>query len=193
MADANTDPASTTIAGGEEDANVTMDAEQSLDEGTASGSTPTEISLEAPEGSSLGEDYVSSLADFARENGLSQEAAQAMLDREVGASQEAQRAREQAIATEQQKWRDTVQSDKEIGGDRFAESTQLARKVIHKYGSDELIQELNDSGYGDHPELVRLLVRIGREMSDDTLLTGKISSPVDSQPKSAEEIMYPDE
>ncbi|MEC7472463.1 MAG: hypothetical protein VX946_03765 [Pseudomonadota bacterium] len=45
-------------------------------------------------------------------------------------------------------------------------------KAIEKFGSPELRQVLNDSGLGNHPELVKFCHRIGKAISDDSLVLG---------------------
>lgn len=200
MTDEQTQAATDTIAAGEEVeesiAGGTVDeqettATETTEESTQTEEAPVEYNLTAPEGVTLREGYVDSLTEFAKANNLSPEAVQELINQEAEAAQKAEEAFQQRVEQEQKEWVETVKADDEIGGEHFDQSKQLARKVIGRFGSELLVQELNDTGLGNHPELVRLLVRIGRSMADDTLATGKIASP-ESKPKTAEEIMYPD-
>lgn len=43
---------------------------------------------------------------------------------------------------------------------------------MDKFGSPELKQYLNETGLGNHPELVRIFANIGKAMSEDGLVTG---------------------
>ncbi len=39
-----------------------------------------------------------------------------------------------------------------------------ARGVIKEFGSDELVNFLNESEVGDHPALIRFALRVGRRL-----------------------------
>ena len=53
-------------------------------------------------------------------------------------------------------------------GDRFGENVDIAKSVIREHGSPELVEFLNNSRLGDNPHLIRMLVKLGRGMSEDT-------------------------
>jgi len=38
---------------------------------------------------------------------------------------------------------------------------------VNKFGSPNLIKTLDETGFGDHPELIRLLSKIGKTMKED--------------------------
>ena len=66
------------------------------------------------------------------------------------------------LQTEQsEKW--TSELKKEYGT-AFDERVSAARKAIRTFGSDELMQALNQSGLGDHPAFVRAFAKIGMEL-----------------------------
>lgn len=79
---------------------------------------------------------------------------------------------EAALAEEQAQidgWRKTIASDKEIGGQRQSETVSLAKKALVKYGTPELAELLKDARYGDHPELLRFLRRVGESLREDSI------------------------
>ena len=57
-----------------------------------------------------------------------------------------------------------LRADPELGGDAFDGTLALARKVAMRFGDETLV---NDSAFGDRPDVIRLLARIGRAMGED--------------------------
>jgi len=91
-------------------------------------------------------------------------------------------ANEQAkrVATEQQKvfenhakqvegWLNEAKADDEIGGDKFDSNVATAIKALDTWGTDTLRQKLDESGLGNHPDLLRLLVRAGTALESGEL------------------------
>lgn len=85
-------------------------------------------------------------------------------------------------------WAEAVKSDAEIGGDKLPDMAASAVRVIGLYGTPELRNFLNETGYGNHPELVRVFARIGNALpKEDRVVEGE---PTGSAPKTIEERMY---
>ena len=126
--------------------------------------------LKLPEGSLLDAGAIERSVTFAKEHGLSPKAAQAMLDREsklLGSNAESQKeAWDKGTAA----WLETAKVDKEYGGEAFAKNAELAKRVVNRFGSPELLKGLNETGFGNHPELVRMFWKIGQAMDDDQLV-----------------------
>ena len=79
-------------------------------------------------------------------------------------------------------WRTQTENDSEIGGDNFNENVNIARAAIGAYGTPELKQLLEEQGVGNHPEVVRFMVRAGKTLKEDvTGQTGAASSQVQSR------------
>lgn len=123
---------------------------------------------------------VKRIETIAKTRGLSNEQAQGFLEEQSTAY--AALVDEQSTA-----WMSEAQSDKEIGGDAFKQSAELAKRVIDRFGSDSLKRELNRTGYGNHPELIRLFSRLGKGMSDDQLVLPGAQA---GTKKSMEDIFY---
>jgi len=143
------------------------------------------IELVLPENSLLNQERVDEIAKIAKEQGLSQEHAQMMVDREHDVAvqfQAAQKAQLDNLADVV--WPEEAKKDPEVGGEKFAENVEFAKRAFKKFGSEKFNEILNESGYGNHPELIRTFSRIGKAMSNDTLIHGKQDvqtkkSPVD--------------
>lgn len=148
---------------------------------------PETYDLKLPQGSLLDASVIEKTAAFAKENGLSNEAAQAILDREnsdVAAYVDAQKAQ---VAQQQDAWIKESQTDKEFGGEKFAENAELAKRAVERFGSDAFKKALNETKLGNHPELLRVFVRIGKAMADDKFLP---PGAMTQGKKSPAEILY---
>lgn len=64
-------------------------------------------------------------------------------------------------------WAKQATRDKEYGGRKFNKSIELARRVVQKYCSDDCKALLDETGLGNHPEIIRMFYRIGKAMTGD--------------------------
>lgn len=109
-------------------------------------------------------------AEVAKELNLSQDQAQSMLDKVAPVMQARQL---EQIAAVQAEWADTSKADKEFGGDALSENLATAKKALDTFGTPELRTLLNDSGMGNHPEVIRFMVRTGKAISEDRFVNGQ--------------------
>lgn len=138
---------------------------------------PENYTLTKPEKSLLSDDQVARIAAFAKEQGLTNDKAQALLNRENQVVADARQAviddNMATMAETQEAWITTAKDDKEIGGANFAQNAELSRRVLARYGTPEFMEILSDpkkGAFGNHPELVRVFTRIGKAMSEDQLV-----------------------
>lgn len=149
---------------------------------------PEKYDLKLPDGSQLDAKAIEAVSAFAKEKKLTQDEAQAVLERESATLASYVDSQKEQLAQKQKEWVETIKSDKELGGEGMNKTIEMAKRVVDRYGSDSLKKALNDSGLGNHPELVRFVSRIGKAMSEDQLVlpgtqaTGK---------KSLEDVFYP--
>jgi hypothetical protein len=71
-----------------------------------------------------------------------------------------QRDAETIVATRAE-WIDETKADKEIGGDKLDATLATAKRALDAYGSPQFIEMLNQSGLGNHPEVVRFCAKVG--------------------------------
>lgn len=119
--------------------------------------------------------------ETAGKHGMKQEAAQEVFDLYVSARQ----AQEAAANDVRNKWATALQADKEIGGAAFEASKVEAKKAMTRFASPELQSFLHNTGLGNHPELVRAFVKIGKALGEDTL-DGATKSNHATEPQSQE-------
>lgn len=132
---------------------------------------PEKYDLKLPEGSRLQPARLEKIQALAKEKGLSQEQAQLIVDRENDAVTDFHARSLEAYAAEEQKWMRAAQDDKEIGGENLKVASEHSKRVLDQFASEELKKELTESRLGNHPELVRLLYRIGKAMHPKGLVT----------------------
>jgi hypothetical protein len=129
---------------------------------------PDEYVFAAPEGVTLDPTAVEAFSPVAKDLGLTQEQAQRVVD--VYAQLRQQEA-EATVALRDQ-WARQVVADKELGGAKMVQQVEAANKVLKQFGTPGLNEVLQATGLCNHPEMVRLLARVGKEFSDDTHTTG---------------------
>lgn len=145
-----------------------------------------DLELALPENSKLSASDLESVKAFAKENGLSKEVAQKILDdkasiKEAYVSELQESAKKQADA-----WLNDAKNDPEIGK-AFNENVILANRALDKFATKELRQALDVSGLGNHPEMLKFASRVGKFLADDKFESAP-KSP--AAPKSMEELFY---
>lgn len=149
-------PAETTPAEGEQPAD---------DQVAKPAGAPDKYEFKSPEGAAPFDDAViEQFSEVARELNLSQDAAQKVLDK-MGPAIQARQVEQ--IETARNQWAESAKSDKEFGGEKLEENLAVAKKALDQFGSPELRTLLNDSGLGNHPEMIRVLYRAGKAISED--------------------------
>jgi hypothetical protein len=69
--------------------------------------------------------------------------------------------------------------EKEIGGLKkewganFEANVEVSRKALAKFGSPGLVEHLEKTGLGNHPEMVKLFHNLGTAISEDSIATGQ--------------------
>lgn len=147
---------------------------------------PQAYDIKLPEGSALNPAHVDTVKTFAKENNLSNEQAQKVLERDHAAVTDMHQQLEQ----KKSEWIKTASNDPEIGGEEFTRNAELSKRVIARFGSEGLKKQLNETGLGNHPELVRTFVRIGKLMSEDQFIFPGGAQQTEKESKSIEDKFY---
>jgi len=145
-----------------------------------------------PDGMELDPDALKSFTPIARELNLTQAQAQQLVDVYAAQLTALQSAQAEAVAEVRKGWVEGIKTDTEIGGSALAENVGLAVKALDRFGTPELRKALEESGLGDHPEMVRVFYRIGKAIAEDTIDGGQ-DTPAGSEQKSHAQILYPDQ
>lgn len=142
-------------------------ADSKGEESTAENQQPeVEYSFTLPEGYTADEELAGELKALAKENNLSPEAAQKVAD--LGIKMQQKQA--EAWQKTQDAWVAEVMADKEIGGDKLDANIALGKRALETFGGPELKDLLDSTGFGNNPAIIRAFVKIGKAISDDSLV-----------------------
>jgi hypothetical protein len=135
---------------------------------------PESYSFKTPEGTNLDGGLMKEFEGVARELGLSQESAQKVVDKLSPAiGGQLQRVVAEQLAENRSKWVAQVEADEEIGGKRFDDSMKAGRGFLARFDNNGQVRKLlEETGLGDHPEVVRFFARAGKATSNDTVVAG---------------------
>lgn len=125
-----------------------------------------------PEGVVVDEAALGDFQGLAKELNLSQEKAQKVIDLYTKTQQgglEKQKSDWQGVIDG---WDKDSQADKEFGGDAFKGNMGIANKAFKQFGNDAFKDALVTSGMGNHPELIRFMIAVGKGMSEDKFNDG---------------------
>jgi hypothetical protein len=131
---------------------------------------PDKYEFKAPDGKDFDSGVLGVFSEAAKSANLTQDAAQSMLDAIAPALAEKQA---RVLSEAREAWKTEATADKEFGGDKLAENLAVAKKALDAFGTPELGALLKASGLGNHPEVVRLLYRAGKAISEDSFVGGR--------------------
>lgn len=127
----------------------------------------------APEGMTMHPESMGELKAMAKELNITQEKAQQLADLGAKLVQRTQAAHQEQVQAQVAQWVDSSRNDKEFGGEKLAENLAGARAALDQFGTPELKTMLEESGLGNNPEVIRLLHRVNKAVSEDAFVRGK--------------------
>lgn len=138
---------------------------------------PESYEFKAPEGTQFDDAVIGAFSEVAKELNLPQDQAQKVLDKMAPVIAARQAEQFQAARTE---WAEAAKTDKEFGGEKLTENLGTAKKALDALATPELRTLLEESGLGNHPEVIRVFYRAGKAISEDRFVTGRNGgSPTD--------------
>lgn len=138
---------------------------------------PESYDLKMPDGLELDKAAADEFSAIAKELKLDQPTAQKLAD--VAAKMQQRQVEQHAKLVES--WVETVKTDKDIGGDKLDENLAVARKALEAFGTPELRDVLNATGFGNHPEIIKAFFKAGKAISEDGMVRGSAKTG-DSDP-----------
>lgn len=142
-----------------------------------------------PDGVTLNGEVADSFKAWAKEHNLPQDKAQQVAALGAQLVQDVQSKQVAAIQEQIDGWKIASTTDKEFGGDRLNENLAVANKALTTFGSPDLVKMLKETGLGNHPEVIRMLVNVGKQVSEDGFSGGKPGST--PQQSNTAQRMYP--
>ncbi len=135
---------------------------------------PEAYELTAPEGMTIDADLLAEATPIFKEARLSNDQAQAILPAAKSLVEKTQQSTIQGVidAGNQQRkaWLDTAKADEQIGGNKWDASLSSAAKALDALGYPEgsdFRTALNETGFGNHPEMIRIFARLGGMVGED--------------------------
>ncbi|HCM3756389.1 TPA: peptidase [Salmonella enterica subsp. enterica serovar London] len=160
-------------------------ADDKKQEGDKPEGAPEKYEFQAAEGVELDTEALKEFEPVAREMNLTNEQAQKLVDVYPKILAGVQQRQAEAWQQTTEQWAADVKADKEIGGDKLTSNLSAAQRALDQFGTPELKEYLNTTGLGNHPDLVKTFVKIGKAMSEDGMVTGGNNGQ-----RSAAEVLY---
>jgi hypothetical protein len=147
--------------------------------------------LKMPEGVEVDADLLAAVAPAFKDLELTNGQAQALADKFIAVEQaKATKAAEQWAKTTSD-WVDTAKADPEIGGAKWDATVKASAGIVDRFGTPALKEYLNSSGGGNHPEMIRLLAKIGAMIGEDNPITPE--NPGAKPASDAATVLYPND
>jgi FtsZ-interacting cell division protein ZipA len=125
-------------------------------------------SYEFPEDLKLTEEEKTKYTELLRKHGATQEAANDLIEHIKQQAKAVQEASVKAWYDQVKKWGEEAEQHKEYGGPKFEENLKtVIIPVLNKFGDEQLIQELDQTGFGNNPRLLAFLYRVGKEIGTE--------------------------
>lgn len=156
--------------------------------GRQPGGMRADFDFRMPDGRAVDEDGMAAFRPLVAELGLNTEQAQRLIDLYVDRLSTTEEKSKQEFAGAVDQWCAECRSDPELGGPGFDSKLAIAKRALERFGSPGLMQMVDETMIGSHPEFVRLMYRVGRATQDDQ----HIMASQTETPKTLGEILYPD-
>ncbi|OEU66730.1 MAG: hypothetical protein BA863_12385 [Desulfovibrio sp. S3730MH75] len=147
---------------------------------------PADYNINYGEGANVQPYIDKQFRDFARENGVSGEMAQKLVD----FNSQLEVARVQDHKLQAGKWREETKSIPGWQGASYNKNMGVANNALQAFASPELVNMIVEAGYQNHPEIIKAFYGIGVKMSEDSYVDNK--GPT-GRKKTMGEILYPNQ
>jgi hypothetical protein len=159
------------------------DAKKAEEDAKKAGAPEKYEDFKMPEGVEVDTALVESITPIFKDLNLNQDQAQKIIDYY---SKEVLPRQSEQINQQWDKiradWETQAKADKEYGGEKFEENFHYAKKAMDQFATPELRSAMDQYGFGNHPEVIRLMVRIGKQMSEDPNLPGRSNAGAEKSP-----------
>ena len=123
-----------------------------------------------PEGMTLDKDTAEKAIAMFKEMNLSQEQAQKRVTLQA---ENAKALNEATLQGYQQQTNEWKEASVKLYGAKSQEEFAVAAQAINRFGTPELRTILNETGLGNHPELVKFFVQVGHAIKEDSPADGR--------------------
>lgn len=129
---------------------------------------PEPIEYKFPE--NFTDDYVTKAEtlELLNKHSVSQEALDDLIPTFTKVAEKVQQKSLEAWRDQVKTWAEESAKDKEFGGEKYDENLKtVVRPVLDRWGSDELVDILDQTGIAEHPAVIRFLYKVGLDVAKD--------------------------
>jgi hypothetical protein len=131
---------------------------------------PEKFVLKAPEGVKLEPAYLEKAGADYQALGVTQDAAQKLLERDLAAQKAAHESNVSAIKQTNDQWAKDLQADKDFGGTKFSENAEMAKRGLDYVDPDGSMRKAMETlGVNNWPPFVKSWAKVGRMLAEDKL------------------------
>lgn len=112
------------------------------------------------------------LKELGQQFKMPQEALQKLVDLKVSMDQRQQQAYQAQVG----EWANQAKADKEYGGEKLQQSLSTAKAAFALPRGDKVRNLLNETGLGNHPDIIGFFAEVGKMMGNDQMVTGKTNN-----------------
>lgn len=149
---------------------------------------PEKYEFKAAGDAKVDEAIATEVAALAKEFGLPQDKAQKLYDSRLAAGDSQMKQLADRVTATHKEWQAASRADKEFGGEAFEANLGIAAQAAKQFADPEFSKLMDTTGLGDHPAVIRLFYKLGKQLQNDKTLTGG-GGP--NQGKSAAELLFP--
>lgn len=124
--------------------------------------------LTMPEGIELDTSLLDGISPTLKELNLSHGNAQALVDKFIETQKSKAEAQTKAWGETVAGWQETAKKDPEIGGAKWDDTVRASTSAVRRFGTPALTEYLEASGAGNHPEIIRLMAKVGSMIAEDS-------------------------
>lgn len=129
------------------------------------------------EGRTRDEAVLTKTAERFAKLGLNAEQSQALVDYSDELAAAGAAASQAAAKQQHADWWKTLEADKELGGAKFKENLEIAKKGAKALLGEDGLKEIEEAGLTNYPPLVRAMFRAGSKIGEDVLQDGNRPAP----------------
>lgn len=149
-------------------------------EGDKTSVVPEKYEFKAPEGTTLDETTITEASAVFKELGLSNEAAQKLVDLNAKLAKTVSEAPYKAYDAMREGWQNETKADKEIGH-ILPKVKETIGKALDTIADPALVAEfkntMNLTGSGDHPAFIKTFYKLAQSIVEGSHVSGKGPSP----------------
>lgn len=142
------------------------------------------------DGLNITQNEFDSIKSFAKEKGFNKDQVKSLLERESLILSQRQSQEKETLTKNISTWESECKNDP-ILSKNFEQNIKYAQDGLAAYskivGNNKLAEILNQTGYGSHPEVVKLFKVIGEQLENDKLVQSRSAQ---TKPRDMSELFY---